>query len=1001
MKNNIKKIIVGIISFAILLSAQGVFAAGVTWNQASNDCKSLSIVNATTLQGYQNPCWPLSTVSADKGQLITVRIYYHNTGTVTATNTRLMLTPNTALGNSSTTKSFTGRITSDQGSVSISQYVTANLSSSQSLTLSSVEWYTNNEALTPLLGSPSSVLTSAGLPIGDIPVGWSSQGSLAVSFRISNNVTPQPACSISNFTANPTSITKGNSSTLSWNTSNCTSVSISNIVNVNNSGSQAVYPTSTKTYTLTAYNSTGSPQTKTVKISVTIPPPTSTCTINNFQASPKSITSGDSSTLSWSTSNCTAIVITPNIGNQNPSGSEVVYPTTNTTYTLKAYSSSGTLSDTDTANVNVSTISNMTGNLIPTFSSCQIAQGNSGCAIPFTWITNNPESVSSITHNGSTVASGNSGSQSFGISYGSQTYYLYNNSKLLDTKTVSASCASGTSWNGSYCAPITNPTPTCTINNFQASPTSITSGDSSTLSWSTSNCTSVAISSIGYGLSTSGSRSVYPTSTKTYTLTAYGTGGEQNSSVNVYVDENNNDCRISSFSASDDDVDYGDYVTLRWNTNDCDRVKISNIGYVSEDGDKRIYVYDDETYTLTAYNEDGSSRTRTVRIYVDENNNNNDYCSIDSFTTDKIYVNSGEAVTMRWNTTDCVDVNISGIGYVVKDGSRVIYPNTTRTYTLRARGDNTEERSITINVNYNPPVIPTPVIYNDNVVTIVATNISQTSAQFNGLVTSSNYSNTNAYFKYGTTVNLGLTTTPKTISNNTNFSDYISGLNPNTIYYFRAVSEGPNGISNGAIEVFKTLPYNITPTPITKTIVVQGEAVSDSPIMLSIENKYQNIGVGDIVDYTVNYKNIGKSKLTKPMIQVFIPKGITLINTSKGVYSEGDRTLSVPIDDLEKNDEGVIYLQGRVDSIDSNLAQIVTTTILIYTNKDGAQENAMAYVLNTPKSTNLLGASAFFGNLFEMSLIGWLLLIIFIMLLILISKSFSRNKKINTGTHIN
>jgi hypothetical protein len=162
----------------------------VTWNTTSNDCKGLSIINATTLEGYENPCWPSSSVSVNAGEVIAIRIYYHNTGTVTATNTRLVLIPSTSLGNSSSTKSFTGRIVSDQGSVSFNQIVKANISSSQSLTFLSAKWYTNNtsETLTTLLNGQSGmeVMTDNGLYIGSIEKGWATQGSLVVAFRVSS-----------------------------------------------------------------------------------------------------------------------------------------------------------------------------------------------------------------------------------------------------------------------------------------------------------------------------------------------------------------------------------------------------------------------------------------------------------------------------------------------------------------------------------------------------------------------------------------------------------------------------------------------------------------------------------------------------------------------------------------------------------------------------------------------------------------------------------------------
>ena len=75
-----KKIIVGIISFVFIfssfISAKEVFASSV-WNGASNDCKTVSIANHTTGDGHEDPCWPLSSLQAEAGDTINVRIYYH------------------------------------------------------------------------------------------------------------------------------------------------------------------------------------------------------------------------------------------------------------------------------------------------------------------------------------------------------------------------------------------------------------------------------------------------------------------------------------------------------------------------------------------------------------------------------------------------------------------------------------------------------------------------------------------------------------------------------------------------------------------------------------------------------------------------------------------------------------------------------------------------------------------------------------------------------------
>ena len=77
------------------------------------------------------------------------------------------------------------------------------------------------------------------------------------------------------FTANPTTIPQGQSSTLTWNTNNATSVSINGIGEVS-SGSESVSPTVTTTYTLTA---TGPGGTATVSVTVTV----GTATVQHYE----------------------------------------------------------------------------------------------------------------------------------------------------------------------------------------------------------------------------------------------------------------------------------------------------------------------------------------------------------------------------------------------------------------------------------------------------------------------------------------------------------------------------------------------------------------------------------------------------------------------------------------------------------------------------------------------------------------------------------------------
>src|SRR5207253_6518234 len=80
---------------------------------------------------------------------------------------------------------------------------------------------------------------------------------------------PSPTASIS---ANPNSIDKGMSTTLTWQTSNATDVSIDGVGAVQPNGTQQVTPTDSTTYTLTAKGAGGS-QTATARVTVNAPPP--------------------------------------------------------------------------------------------------------------------------------------------------------------------------------------------------------------------------------------------------------------------------------------------------------------------------------------------------------------------------------------------------------------------------------------------------------------------------------------------------------------------------------------------------------------------------------------------------------------------------------------------------------------------------------------------------------------------------------------------------------
>ena len=157
--------------------------------------------------------------------------------------------------------------------------------------------------------------------------------SVSIIVRRAGGTAIQPQVT---FSANPETILSGESAILTWETTDADSVSIDyGIGSVDTSGSTDVFPTETTTYTLTA-TGPGGETTATVAVTVNYPPTV------NISAGATSILEGESTTLSWTSSNADSCVIEPDVGTIDPEGSISVSPTETTTYTITATGAGGT-----------------------------------------------------------------------------------------------------------------------------------------------------------------------------------------------------------------------------------------------------------------------------------------------------------------------------------------------------------------------------------------------------------------------------------------------------------------------------------------------------------------------------------------------------------------------------------------------------------------------------------------------------------------------------------
>ncbi len=242
------------------------------------------------------------------------------------------------------------------------------------------------------------------------------------------------------------------------------------------------------------------------------PPAKPTVTLS---ATPPSTTAGAGSTLKWSSTNATVCTASGGwSGTKATSGSVTVSPTTSTTYTLSCAGTGGAAK----ASVIVTVAATTPAPTVTlTASDASIA---AGAASTLTWSSKNASACS-----GSGGWSGTRGtSGSLSVSPTATTTYT-----LACTNSAgSAEASTKITVNAA-----TTAAPTVTLT---ASATTITAGSASSLTWSSKNADSCTATGGWSGAKgDSGTASVSPSATTTYTLSCSGAGGTSEAAAQVTV----------------------------------------------------------------------------------------------------------------------------------------------------------------------------------------------------------------------------------------------------------------------------------------------------------------------------------------------------------------------------------------------------------------------------------------------------------------------------------
>jgi hypothetical protein len=551
----------------------------------------------------------------------------------------------------------------------------------------------------------------------------SSSGAAAAWFTQQFEVLASPAASspTASLTANPTSITAGQSSTLTWSSTNATSCTGTGFSTGNAvSGSVSVTPATTRTYAVSCTNGSASASANAI-VTVTGTAPTASLTAN-----PASITSGQSSTLTWSSTNATSCTGTGFSTGNAVSGSVGVAPATTATYSVTCSNGSTSASANATVTVNPSAGTTLVQSVSLTapkrnnwsgYNGMQFTTGSTGITVSQLgrWViagniqSHQLELVDASTGSVLAATTLNTAGLPAGFAYAplpspvtlsaNHSYYLvsletvggdywYDNSQITTPTSLVRSIDHGIfSYSGAWYpggladnayvptdligALTTSTAPTASLT---ANPASITSGQSSTLSWSSANAATCTGTGFSTGNAISGLVVVAPTTTTTYSVAC--TNGSASATANATVTVPGA-APTATISANPTSITSGQPSTLTWsstNATSCTGTGFSTGNALS--GSVSVTPATTTSYFVTCTNGSASaSMNATVTV--------TGTAPTASLTANPTSISSGQSSTLTWSSTNSISCTGSGFstGNAIS-GSVSVSPTITTGYSV-------------------------------------------------------------------------------------------------------------------------------------------------------------------------------------------------------------------------------------------------------------------------------------------------------------------------------
>ena len=301
--------------------------------------------------------------------------------------------------------------------------------------------------------------------------------------------------------------------------------------------------------------------------------------------------------------------------------------------------------------------------------------------------------------------------------------------------------------------------------------------------------------------------------------------------------------------------------------------------------------------------------------------------------------------------------------------------------------------------------------------TQLPTFVAPTTVVLNGHVTSDTHVGTSVWFEWGKDANLGFATAKKSAGHvsSADFSDSLTGLSPDTFYYFRAVAENTQARSHGAIRLFRTLPIPVsepvriiqisqTPTPRASIIYnliptlrtpISSYSQGLGLVRIAIKPSDEVIEAGAIVPFEITFENISNDLLTHAALAIMLPPELVYQDISGSLADIKKNTsinanlnvVNVQINDIaqDKSEHVTMHALLKPDTLDKKIFT-VSATITYEDEAIGKGGKETVFAINTARADSGFAALLFAGGLWLWLLFGLLGLLLLLLIFFLLKR---------------